>query len=405
MSWQQVNLGDYIYIKHGYAFKSQYFADDGKKVLLTPGNFLEKGGFRRRKDKDRYFVGEYPESFELSENDLIIAMTEQGPGLLGSSAWIPGEETYLHNQRLGLVSITKESVLDKKFLYFLFNTRDVRAQINASATGTKVRHTAPERIYKVKANIPDKPTQERIAATLTAYDDLIENNKRRIELLEESARQLYKEWFVRFRFPGHEHVKIIDGVPEGWEKKAISELSSFLSRGMTPKYDDEGKYIVINQKCIRNRVLSLDLVRRQSKDFKEEKLVQNGDILINSTGTGTLGRVAQCWIDIKDCTVDTHVTIVRPKTDISSYWFGYCLMELETIFEGMGEGATNQKELKRDLVGTLSVVTPAPSLQSEFHDIVSSSIKQITNLVEQNKNLIHARDLLLPKLMNGEIAV
>lgn len=149
----------------------------------------------------------------------------------------------------------------------------------------------------------------------------------------------------------------------------------------------------------------MDLVRRQSKDFKEEKLVQNGDVLINSTGTGTLGRVAQCWIDIKDCTVDTHVTIVRPKKEVCSFWFGYCLLAMETIFEGMGEGATNQKELKRDLVGALNVVTPPYSLQSEFHEFVSSNVQQITNLIEQNTKLVYARNLLLPKLMNGEVAV
>ena len=154
MSWTPVSLGECIKIKHGFAFKSKYFSDSGEKVLLTPGNFFEKGGFRRRKEKDRYYAGDYPASFELAENDLIVAMTEQGAGLLGSPAWIPGGETYLHNQRLGLIEVTDGSRLDKRFLYYLLNTRNVRAQINASATGTKVRHTAPERIYRVAVDIP-----------------------------------------------------------------------------------------------------------------------------------------------------------------------------------------------------------------------------------------------------------
>ncbi|AFT66255.1 restriction endonuclease subunit S [Cycloclasticus sp. P1] len=301
--------------------------------------------------------------------------------------------------------VVDKSKFNPYFLKLYLSTERCKKRLAFIASGAAQGKLGLYKIKTFPVSNPPLDVQKKIVDIVQSYDDLIENNKRRIELLEESARQLYKEWFVRFRFPGHEHVKIIDGVPEGWEKKTISEISSFLSRGMTPKYDDEGKYIVINQKCIRNRALSLDLIRRQSKDFKKEKLVQNGDVLINSTGTGTLGRVAQCWIDIKDCTVDTHVTIVRPNADICSYWFGYCLMELETIFEGMGEGATNQKELKRDLVGALNVLSPASSLQSEFQDIISSNIKQISNLVEQNKNLIRARDLLLPRLMNGEIKV
>ena len=156
----------------------------------------------------------------LNEGDLIIAMTEQGPGLLGSSALIPDGGKYLHNQRLGLIQVIDNKALDKYFLYYRFNTRSVRGQISGSATGTKVRHTAPERIYRVKIAVPKNVKQQRrIASILSAYDDLIENNRRRIQLLEQAARLLYKEWFVHLRFPDHEHIKIKDGVPEGWERK------------------------------------------------------------------------------------------------------------------------------------------------------------------------------------------
>ena len=104
--------------------------------------------------------------------------------------------------------------------------------------------------------VPTPPlnVQERIGETLSAYDDLIENNWRRIRLLEQAARMLYQEWFVHLRFPGHEHVKINNGVPEGWERLTIGEASSLLRRGITPKYDEEAKGLVINQKCIRNRL-------------------------------------------------------------------------------------------------------------------------------------------------------
>ena len=118
-----MELGDALSIKHGFAFKSTYFADEGSYLVLTPGNFYEGGGFRLRPGKDRAYVGDLPEDYILEEGDLIIAMTEQGPGLLGSSAIVPEGNRYLHNQRLGLVENLDESVLNKHFLYYL-STRE-----------------------------------------------------------------------------------------------------------------------------------------------------------------------------------------------------------------------------------------------------------------------------------------
>jgi type I restriction enzyme, S subunit len=115
-------MGDAFRIKHGYAFKSEYFADNGEHLVLTPGNFNEEGGFRLRPGKDRYYTGEIPDDFVLDEGALIVAMTEQGPGLLGSSALVPNGAKYLHNQRLGLIHNLDESLIDKHFLYYLFNT-------------------------------------------------------------------------------------------------------------------------------------------------------------------------------------------------------------------------------------------------------------------------------------------
>ena len=240
MSWHEIVLGDAIHVKHGFAFKSQYFSDSGEFVVLTPGNFNEEGGFRLRPAKDRFYTGDIPEDYVLDGGDLIVAMTEQGPGLLGSSALIPEGGKYLHNQRLGLIQEIDNKTLDKRFLYYLLNTRPVRGQISGSATGTKVRHTAPERIYRVKVTVPTDINQQiRIASILSAYDGLIENNRRRIQLLEQAARLLYKEWFVRLRFPGHEHVRVKDGVPEGWERKTAFEVMDVLSGG-TPKTNVSG---------------------------------------------------------------------------------------------------------------------------------------------------------------------
>src|SRR3989339_2246678 len=181
-------LGDGIHIKHGFAFLGEYFSDQGKYILLTPGNFYEEGGFKQRPEKDRYYIGTFPSEYLLKKDDLIVAMTEQGPGLLGSSAFIPEDNAYLHNQRLGLVDEIDKEFFDKKYLYHLFNSRGVRSQIYGSATGTKVRHTSPGRIYKVKVLVPDVVKQKEISSIIEYYSQLIDNNRKRIQLLEESAR-------------------------------------------------------------------------------------------------------------------------------------------------------------------------------------------------------------------------
>lgn len=224
MNRRDVQLGDGIHVKHGFAFKGEHFANAGKYMVLTPGNFLEKGGFRTREGKERYYHADFPEEYLLNEGDLIVAMTEQGEGLLGSAARIPAEGRYLHNQRLGLVQIVDGNLFDKSYLYWVFNSSGVRAQIRATATGAKVKHTAPERIKKVRISVPAIAEQKAIAQILDSYDDLITINQRRIVLLEEAARRLYREWFVYLRFPGHERAKVADGMPLGWERRPLSSV-------------------------------------------------------------------------------------------------------------------------------------------------------------------------------------
>jgi type I restriction enzyme S subunit len=260
-------------------------------------------------------------------------------------------------------------------------------------------------IHGLPIHLADRPTQDEIASILSAYDDLIENNRRRITLLEEAARMLYREWFVHFRFPGHEHVKIIDNLPAGWEWNRIAHTCSFLGRGISPNYNDEGQYTVVSQKCVRDRLLSLAPARRQSREYNEDRALKHLDVLINSTGTGTLGRVAQCWFEPEATTFDSHVTVARPSGEVDPFWFGYALLELQRVFEGMGDGATNQKELSTRRIAKTRLPVPPRPLQTLFAAFSGKTSTQIQTLTTQNEKLAQARDLLLPRLMNGKIAV
>jgi type I restriction enzyme S subunit len=384
MSWREITLGSAIHVKHGYAFKGELFSDSGDYIVLTPGNFNEGGGFRIRPEKDRAYVGNIPESFVLDEGDLIVVMTEQGPGLLGSSALIPKADRYLHNQRLGLVDQIDSTLLEKRFLYFLFNTRSVRGQISGSASGTKVRHTAPERIYRVCVRVPDVRTQGKIAEILFAYDDLIENNRRRMELLEDAARQLYREWFVRLRFPGHEHTRIINGVPEGWERTAF-ENALVLQRGfdLPIQAREDGDVPVYGSTGING--------------FHNKAKVQGPGIVTGRSGT--LGEVHYVARDFWPLNTALWVKEFKRVTRLFALFF---LREMDLK---QYNGGVSVPSLDRKAVHRVEILVPPKKLMAIFDEFASPLFVQIENLDIQNKKLRAARDLLLPRLMSGEIAV
>lgn len=171
-------LGDYISIKHGYAFKGDGITtEDNGVVLVTPGNFAIGGGFKEEKCK--FFTNQYPFEYVLSPNDLIVTMTDLSKNMdtLGYSAFVPdSDRIYLHNQRIGLVEIKSEDI-DKRYLYWFMRTRNYHRTIAGSASGSTVHHTSPKRIYQVEVDFPDLLSQKKIARVLDVLEEKIQKNK------------------------------------------------------------------------------------------------------------------------------------------------------------------------------------------------------------------------------------
>jgi type I restriction enzyme S subunit len=163
--WHEATLAELCNIQHGYAFEGEYFSDTGDHVLLTPGSFFETGGFRDRGEKTKYFTGPIPTDYVLNQGDLLVAMTEQAAGLLGSPLLAPESNRFLHNQRLGLVTGKPGVPWSNEFFFHVFNLDAIRKAIHASASGAKVRHTSPGKIGAVKVTFPrNQGEQLRIAA-------------------------------------------------------------------------------------------------------------------------------------------------------------------------------------------------------------------------------------------------
>lgn len=188
-SWSVEKLSSLFMMKHGFGFKGEYFKPEGVHVLLTPGHFYEEGGFRDQGEKTKYYTGKIPDGFILREGDLLIAMTEQKAGLLGSSIIIPESDKYLHNQRLGLIQ-NLDSRIIKDFLFYYFNTSYPRRELFSTATGSKVRHTSPSKVLSLNIAFPKVEEQEQIVQILkTADQKLIVMNEKKL-LLEELFRTL-----------------------------------------------------------------------------------------------------------------------------------------------------------------------------------------------------------------------
>jgi type I restriction enzyme S subunit len=266
-----------------------------------------------------------------------------------------------------------------------------------------------EKMLSQRLPVPPLAIQQRIASILGSHDELIEVNRRRIAILNEIAQRLFEEWFVHFRFPGHQDVQLRSAgdlrVPRGWGVSRLGDLTAFLSRGIAPRYDENATTLVVGQKCIREQRLSLGVARRQNKSVPQEKLVRQGDVLVNSTGVGTLGRAAQVEEVPAGLTVDSHVTILRPLPELDHDYFGLALLRLEPLFERLGAGATGQTELNRSRVAEVEILVPPADLQTHFGRHARPLRALAFKLGRQNEHLAQSRDLLLPRLISGELSV
>lgn len=304
-----------------------------------------------------------------------------------------------------------QSKLNPRFFYGLLRSSIFQQQAELFRYGAAQPQLPITTLKHIRLPLPPLPIQQKIAGILSAYDDLIENNLKRIKLLEELAQITYEEWFVRLRFPGHESTPINPetNLPEGWENQKLAKLVNYIKRGISPKYVENDGIIVINQKCIRGNKVDLSVSRLTSakKKIAPEKFVFEGDILVNSTGSGTLGRVAQYFYSDKICTVDSHVTIVRANTTVlSPYLLGRFFEHIVPFIENLGKGATNQQELSaKDMCAAIRTNVPPKELQLKFDVIAKPIYSEIRTLLFQNQRLREARDILLPRLMTGMIDV
>lgn len=237
-----------------------------------------------------------------------------------------------------------------------------------------------------------------MAVPLIKLSPLLRVNKAINDNLQQQAAAIFKSWFVdRTPFDGAD--------PEIWEEVILDEITTLVSRGIAPKYSDNSEQTVINQKCIRNHTIDLSLARSHTPKVINEKWLRFGDLLINSTGAGTLGRVAQVWFQPENLTVDSHVTIVRPARENLIFYIGLWGILHEKEIESLHTGSTGQTELPRDRVKAMGLLLPDNETLDRFNALISPMAAAIVSNQEESNKLAALRDTLLPKLISGEIDV
>lgn len=311
------------------------------------------------------------------------------------------------------VLVVKPHGIDAKFLYYALSDNNFFNYSTVTAKGTKMPRGSKHAIMKYLVPDITRASQTRIAEILSAYDDAIENNNRRIALLEKAERELYREWFVRFRFPEHESVKYLDGLPVGWEIAKLGALVS-IKGGKRLPLGEQLSSEATNHPYIRIRditggkFVSLNSSFEYISDNTFEQIkrftVNTGDILISIVGTiGAITRVARS-VDGANLT-ENCVKLVSPKEVSLSYIYHFLDSAAGRGAIDSGKVGSTQPKLPLYNINRIKLLKPPSHLISAFDDIVRPMDSEIMLLLEQSQNLARQRDLLLPRLMSGQLEV
>jgi len=306
-------------------------------------------------------------------------------------------------QRTYVIEPLDPGVLNIRFLFYAL--RPALSHFQSASIGAATQYLTKGILDNFRVPIPSIAKQDHIVSILSPYDDLIENNLRRIELLEQTAHLLYKEWFVRLRFPGHEHTRINNGVPEEWDECRIRDFGKVVT-GKTPSTKDSDNYggeiLFIKTPDMRGNVFVTETETRLTEkgaNTQPGKFIPTNSVLVSCIGT--VGVVS---LTSARSQFNQQINAVVPFEDAYRYYCFFAFGDLKESMEAIGGGAT-MGNVNKDKFENLKVLRPSMPLLRDFHEFCNPLFQQIQMLSIQNQGLRAARDLLLPRLMGGEIVV
>ena len=387
--WKKEKLGDYVEVLSGFAFKSKDFTSEGVPVIkiknISPPNVsLEDLSY-----VPMTIVTQNPR-YILSRGDVLIAMTgshiNQIASVVGRVGRIRYDVLSVLNQRVGKIvnKDDKKSSLD--FVYYYLSQYEVKVELAQKAGGAANQaNISPKDIKDLMFPCPPVETQHRIATILSRYDSLIENYQKQIKLLEEAAQRLYKEWFIDLHFPGHENTNIIDGVPEGWEKKKVGDITPIITGKKDANFgtpDGEYPFFTCSQEPIKAPSFSFDCAA--------VLLAGNGDFNVKLY-RGRFEAYQRTYV-------------LSPYIDSHLYLLFYTISANMTKLAAGSSGSTI-KFLTKGMIDGINLNVPNDEILRSFNKKVEPIQSSRESLQSQLRLLTEARDRLLPKLMSGEITI
>ena len=408
MSWEKVKLGE-LYTVHNGLSKGRQFFGSGFPFLSFSTVFnnyfipSELSVLVQSTEKEQ-------QDYSICRGDVFITRTSETSDELGMSCVALKDypcATY-NGFTKRMRPVNYKRVLPEYIGYYL-RMPSFRSEFQAFSTMTTRASLRNEDLLGLEVVLPPMEIQQRIADILAAYDELIENNQKQIKLLEEAAQRLYKEWFVDLRFPGCENTPIIDGVPQGWEEYAISDLCEKINAGGTPSRRNANYWNDASIKWYKTQELQdgwlIDSDEKISKEGQENssaKFFPKNTILMAIYASPTLGRLG--ILDSEATCNQAALCLKADETIISWQWLYEKLYELRDHYNGIARGA-GQQNISGEVVKQTIVLCPTKEIMDKFTQIVAPWFEKRRVLKKQNVSLIEARDRLLPKLMSGELEV
>ncbi|MBN2649787.1 MAG: restriction endonuclease subunit S [Prolixibacteraceae bacterium] len=407
--WKEYKLGEYVDLISGFAFKSENFVEikaNGCLPIIKIKNVAN--GDTNLDDVDYHQYDDSLYKFLLSKGDVLIAMTGNHPHamtqVVGGVSKYRLEINALLNQRVG--KFVAKNNTDINFIYYLLKDDGVRTYLaNKSSGSASQANISKNDILGLKLHFPSLPTQHRIASILSAYDDLIENNNRRIALLEQMAEQIYKEWFVRMRFPGYENTEFEKGVPKGWEVKSIKDFGKVIT-GKTPSTSNSGyfggKYPFIKTPDMHGNIFVLQTEETLTDDgFNSQKsqALPANSICVNCIGAGA-GSVS---ITPSKCMTNQQIHTLKLENQKEIEFLFFVFRGLKPMIEMVGSTGATMINVSKGKFENLKLIKPSDNLIEDFSSKTKPIFLQIRNLMEQQITLKQTRDLLLPRLISGKL--
>lgn len=379
MKWEKVRLEDCCYSISDGDHQPPPKAQQGIPfVTISNINSMNQLDFSDTMFVPKEYYQSLDEKRKVRKGDVLYSVV----GSFGIPVLIKEERPFVFQRHIAILR-PKEDIVDSGFLFYTMLNRDFYAKADAVAIGAAQRTVSLGSLRNIKIDVPSLESQKHIADILSAYDDLIENNQKQIKLLEEAAQRLYKEWFVYLHFPGHENTKIVDGVPEGWSRGLLKELISVNYGKDHKKAPDDGNIPVYG---------SGGLMRKCNKS-----LFSGEAVLIPRKGS--LNNIM--YVDETFWTVDTmfYATMKQPHTAIFVYFF---VKAFDMYSMNIGAAVPS---MTTKILDAMDVVIPDKETLEKFDKCAKLYFNKIKTLQGQNERLKTARDLLLPKLMSGEVEV